>query len=192
MRVAQHGLLGHIILKTSDMTIKQAYAQAMEWLYMACIALSGTALVVITLIIPYGVFMRYVMNNPQSWPEPASVVMMVFFSFVGGAAIYRANVHIAVASLLNAVSPLKRQWMLAGVELCMAAMSLFMLFYGVQLCQITWHQSMAEFPGLPVGLVYSPIPVAGLMTFLFLIERVWVGHPSKDSVMYSDEAVELE
>ena len=53
MRVAQHGLLGHIILKTSDMTLKQAYAQAMEWLYMACIALSGTALVVITLIIPY-------------------------------------------------------------------------------------------------------------------------------------------
>ena len=51
----------------------------MEWLYIACIALSGTALVVITLIIPYGVFMRYVMNNPQSWPEPASVVMMVFF-----------------------------------------------------------------------------------------------------------------
>ena len=66
------------------MTFKNAYAQAMEWLYMACIALSGTALVVITLIIPYGVFMRYVMNNPQSWPEPASVVMMVFFSFVGG------------------------------------------------------------------------------------------------------------
>jgi TRAP-type C4-dicarboxylate transport system permease small subunit len=190
VRVAQHGLLGHIILKTSDMTLKQAYAQAMEWLYMACIALSGTALVLITLMIPYGVFMRYAMNNPQSWPEPASVVMMVFFSFVGGAAIYRANVHIAVASLLNAVSPLKKKWMLAGVELCMAAMSLFMLFYGVQLCQITWHQSMAEFPGLPV--VYSPIPVAGLMTFLFLIERVWVGHPSKDSVMYSDEAVELE
>ena len=174
------------------MTFKNAYAQAMEWLYIACIALSGTALVVITLIIPYGVFMRYVMNNPQSWPEPASVVMMVFFSFVGGAAIYRANVHSAVASLLNAVAPRTRAAMLVAVELCMAMMSLFMLFYGIQLCQITWNQSMAEFPGLPVGLVYSPIPVAGLMTFLFLIERVWVGHPSKDSVMYSDEAVELE
>jgi TRAP-type C4-dicarboxylate transport system permease small subunit len=99
------------------MTFKNAYAQAMEWLYMACIALSGTALVVITLIIPYGVFMRYVMNNPQSWPEPASVVMMVFFSFVGGAAIYRANVHIAVASLLNAVSPRTRAAMLVAVEL---------------------------------------------------------------------------
>ena len=36
------------------MTLKKAYAQAMEWLYMACIVLSGAALVVITLIIPYG------------------------------------------------------------------------------------------------------------------------------------------
>ena len=174
------------------MTLKQAYAQAMEWLYMACIVLSGAALVVITLIIPYGVFMRYAMNNPQSWPEPASVVMMVFFSFVGGSAIYRANVHIAVETLLNAVSPSTKKWMLAGVELCMGAMSLFMLFYGVQLCEITWNQSMAEFPGLPVGLVYSPIPLAGALTFLFLIERVWVGHPPATSFMYSDEAVELE
>lgn len=174
------------------MTLKQAYAQAMEWLYMACIVLSGAALVVITLIIPYGVFMRYVMNNPQSWPEPASVVMMVFFSFIGGAAIYRANVHIAVESLLNAVAPRTRAAMLVGVELCMAAMSIFMLFYGVQLCEITWNQSMAEFPGLPVGLVYAPIPLAGALTFLFLIERVWVGHPPSTSFMYSDEAVELE
>jgi len=67
-----------------------------------------------------------------------------------------------------------------------------MLFYGVQLCEITWNQSMAEFPGLPVGLVYSPIPLAGAFTFLFLIERVWVGHPPVTSFMYSDEAVELE
>ena len=118
----------------------------MEWLYLACVILAGTAMVVITLIIPFGVFMRYVMNNPQSWPEPASVVMMVMFSFVGGAAVYRANVHVAVEALLNAVSPAQKRWMLHGVDLCMGAMSVFMAIYGVQLCRITWNQSMAEFP----------------------------------------------
>jgi len=51
----------------------------------------GIALIVITLIIPYGVFMRYVMNSPSSWPEPFAVVMMVMFSFVGGAAVYRRD-----------------------------------------------------------------------------------------------------
>jgi hypothetical protein len=37
-----------------------------------------------------------------------------------------------------------------------------------------------------------PIPIAGLLTLLFLIERVWVGEPPKTSVMYSDRATELE
>ena len=45
---------------------KQRYQRAMEKLYVACIVVSGAALVVITLIIPLGVFMRYAMNKPLS------------------------------------------------------------------------------------------------------------------------------
>jgi TRAP-type C4-dicarboxylate transport system permease small subunit len=174
------------------MSAKKRYQQAMEWLYLVCIVISGTSLVMITLIIPLGVFMRYAMNNPLSWPEPAAVIMMVMFSFLGGAAVYRANVHIAVEALLNAVSPPMRRAMLWGVDLCMGATALFMLGYGVQLCLDTRFSTMAEFPVLSQGLVYLPIPVAGLLTLLFVIEKVWVGEPPKTSFMYSDQAVELE
>jgi TRAP-type C4-dicarboxylate transport system permease small subunit len=174
------------------MNMKERYAQAMEWTYLGCIVLSGTALVVITLIIPLGVFMRYAMNGPLSWPEPAAVAMMVMFSFLGGAAVYRANVHIAVEALLNAVGPAVKQLMLWGVDACVGLTALFMLGYGAHLCQITWYQTMAEFPGLKQGVVYLPIPIAGLLTLLFLIERLWVGAPPPTSVMYSDQAAELE
>lgn len=164
----------------------------MEALYVACIALSGCALVAITLIIPLGVFMRYVVNDPLAWPEPASVVMMVMFSFLGGAAVYRANVHVAVEALLNAVSGKAREKMLWGVNACMAVTALFMVGYGAHLCLITRHQTMAEFPSLSVGIVYLPIPLAGLLTLLFLIERVWLGAAPKTSIMYRGEAVEAE
>jgi len=174
------------------MTAKQRYAQAMEWLYIFCVVLSGTAMVVITLIIPLGVFMRYAMNSPLSWPEPASVIMMVMFSFLGGAAVYRANVHIAVQALLNAVSPAVRRWMEWGVDVCMGATALFMLFYGIQLCIVTQYSTMAEFPVVSQAFVYMPIPIAGLLTLLFLIERVWVGEPPKTSIMYRDKPTELE
>ena len=172
--------------------MKKQYRGAMEALYLACVAVSGAALVAITLFIPAGVFMRYVMNNPMSWPEPASVVLMVMFSFLGGAAVYRANIHVAVEALLNAVPATTRRAMLWCVDACMGAMALFMLGYGAHLCVITRHQTMAEFPGLSVAVVYSPIPVAGLLTLLFLIERVWLGPAPKSSVMYSDQAAELE
>jgi TRAP-type C4-dicarboxylate transport system permease small subunit len=174
------------------MSVKERYAQAMEWLYLACIVLSGTAMVAITLIIPLGVFMRYAMNSPLSWPEPAAVIMMVMFSFLGGAAVYRANVHIAVEALLNAVPPGARRAMLWGVDACMGATAIFMLVYGIQLCRVTQYSSMAEFPGLSQAVVYLPIPVAGLLTLLFLIERVFVGDPPKTSIMYTDQASELE
>jgi TRAP-type C4-dicarboxylate transport system permease small subunit len=67
-----------------------------------------------------------------------------------------------------------------------------MLGYGIQLCVVTRYSTMAEFPGLSVAIVYLPIPVSGLVTLLFLIERVWVGEPPKSSIMYRDKATELE
>lgn len=168
------------------------YAAAMEALYVACIGVSGASLVVITLIIPYGVFMRYVLNRPASWPEPAAVLLMIVFSFIGGAAVYRANVHIAVQALLDAVSPRARRVMLRLVDLAMTLTALFMLVYGVQLVRTTWHQVISEFPLLSVGVTYLPLPVAGALTLLFIVERVWAGAPPPTSVMFRDQAVASE
>jgi TRAP-type C4-dicarboxylate transport system permease small subunit len=164
----------------------------MEALYVACIAVSGVSLVVITLIIPYGVFMRYVLNRPASWPEPAAVLLMIVFSFIGGAAVYRANVHIAVQALLDAVSPPARSLMLRLVDVAMTLTALFMLVYGVQLVRTTWHQVISEFPLLSVGVTYLPLPIAGALTLLFIVERVWAGVPASTSVMFRDQAVAAE
>jgi TRAP-type C4-dicarboxylate transport system permease small subunit len=168
------------------------YRRAMQSLYLGCIVLSGLALVAITLIIPSGVFMRYVMNDPLQWPEPASVIMMVFFSFVGGAAVYRANAQIAVEALLRAVPPRVRDAMGWGVQACMLTIAGFMLGYGVHLCWLTRGNTMAEFPGLSVGIVYLPIPIGGLLTLFFIVEKIWLGDPPKTDVMYSDQPAELE
>ena len=62
------------------MTVKAWYSRAMESLYLACIVVSATALVLITLVIPYGVFMRYVMKSAASWPEPFSVLASQSFA----------------------------------------------------------------------------------------------------------------
>ena len=142
------------------MHLKARYARAMENLYIACIAVSGVALVLITIAIPYGVFMRYVLNSAASWPEPFAVILMVMFSFVGGAAVFRANAHIAVKALLDAVPPKMRRVMQWLIELAMISACLFMIVYGIRLMQATWHQGLAEFPDFPVGLNYSPIPLA--------------------------------
>jgi len=172
--------------------MRESYRRLMQRLYLGCIVLSGLAMVAITLMIPSGVFMRYVMHDPLQWPEPASVIMMVFFSFIGGAAVYRANQQIAVEALMNAVGPRSRAAMQWGVYACMLLIAAFMLGYGVHLCVVTWGNTIAEFPSLSTGVVYMPIPIGGLLTLLFIVEKIWLGDPPKDDVMYSDAPAELE
>jgi len=113
--------------------LKKLYRQAMEGLYIVCISLSGVAMLIMTIIIPYGVFMRYVVNSPASWPEPAGILLMVLFSFVGGAAAYRAKAHIAVATILNMVSDTNRVRLEHGADVGMGIIAVFMIKWGIQL-----------------------------------------------------------
>jgi TRAP-type C4-dicarboxylate transport system permease small subunit len=159
----------------------------MEWLYIACIGLAGVVMLVMTIIIPYGVFMRYVMNSPASWPEPAGILLMVLFSFIGGAAAYRAKAHIAVSTLLNMLKETNRGRMERTADIGMAIIALFMMKWGVQLVQATWHNTIAEFPELSVGVTYLPIPVGGFIMLLFVIERLWIGEPPPTSFTFRDQ-----
>ena len=167
--------------------MKARYAQAMEWLYIACIAVAGVVMLVMTVIIPYGVFMRYVMNAPSSWPEPAGILLMVVFSFVGGAAAYRARAHIAVSTFLNMLGDRNRARTELVAEIAMAIVALFMIKWGVLLVQATWYNSIAEFPNLSAGVTYIPIPVAGAVLLLFVIERLWCGDPPPTSFTFRDQ-----
>jgi TRAP-type C4-dicarboxylate transport system permease small subunit len=169
------------------MRAKKLYAQAMEWLYIAVIGLAGVVMLIMTIIIPYGVFMRYVMNSPSSWPEPAGILLMVVFSFMGGAAAYRARAHIAVATLLNMLGDKNRARTELAAEIGMAIVALFMIKWGVQLVQATWYNSIAEFPELSAGVTYMPIPIAGVVTLLFVVERLWCGDPPATSFTFRDQ-----
>ena len=168
---------------------KKLYAQAMEWLYIGVIGLAGVVMLVMTIIIPYGVFMRYVMNSPSSWPEPAGILLMVVFSFMGGAAAYRARAHIAVSTVLNMLGDKNRARTQLVGELGMGMIALFMIKWGVQLVQATWYNSIAEFPELSAGVTYMPIPVSGVVMLLFVIERLWCGDPPATSFTFRDQPI---
>jgi TRAP-type C4-dicarboxylate transport system permease small subunit len=167
--------------------LKTIYRQAMEGLYIACIGMAGVVMLIMTIIIPYGVFMRYVAGSPASWPEPAGILLMVLFSFIGGAAAYRAKAHIAVSTLLNMLNDPNRVRMERTADIGMGVIALFMIKWGVQLVQATWQNTIAEFPDLSVGVTYIPIPAAGVVTLLFVIERLWLGEPPATSFTFRDQ-----
>ena len=49
------------------------FRRAMDALYLLCVVVGCTALVLISAIIPWAVFTRYVLNSAASWPEPCTI-----------------------------------------------------------------------------------------------------------------------
>jgi TRAP-type C4-dicarboxylate transport system permease small subunit len=153
----------------------------MDALYRFCVVIAGSAMVLISLIVPWGVFTRYVLNSASSWPEPAAILLSIVLTFFGAAACYRVGLHMRVTFVRDRMAgPLQR---IADIvaELLMAAVGLFMMNWGYGLCEATWNQSIAEFPGLSVGVTYLPIPLGGLCLLLFVIERLLIGPPADKS-----------
>ena len=111
-----------------------------------------------TIIIPWGVFTRYVLNSASSWPEPLSILLVIVFTFFAGAACYRGNVHIAVAMVVDRCRPRDSGRPTSRATSVMALLSLFAIFWGIKLVEATWHNTIAEFPWLSVGHHLSADP----------------------------------
>ena len=152
----------------------------MDALHWVCAVIAGSALVVISLIVPWGVYTRYVLGSASSWPEPMAILLSIVLTFFGAAACYRTGVHMRVTALRD-IMPVWAQRivdLLAEGLLAMAA--LFMVVWGARLCAATWQQVIAEFPSLSVGVTYLPIPIGGVATLLFVAERLLIGPPPQE------------
>src|SRR5258706_16269535 len=114
-----------------------SYRTAMDLLYWICAWLAGVSLVLISAVIPYSVYTRYVLNQAASWPEPMAVLLTIVLTFFGAAACYRRRLHMNVSFFVAMLPPRLRQIADLIAELLVALFGLFMVIWGVKLVDAT-------------------------------------------------------
>jgi TRAP-type C4-dicarboxylate transport system permease small subunit len=172
--------------------MKAQYFRLMDLIHRACLVVAGVCIVVITMIIPWGVFTRYVLNSASSWPEPMAILIMIVLSFFSAAVCYREYLHIGVGLLPAALDERGKAVLGWIIESCMMLTNLFLLWYGIKLVHTTWYQSIAEFPIVSVGVSYLPVPIAGAITVLFIIERFLTQEFFRDHTVETTSAISTE
>jgi TRAP-type C4-dicarboxylate transport system permease small subunit len=160
--------------------------RSLDVVYLACIWIAGLSIVLMSLIIPWGVFARYVLGTGAHWPEPVAVLLMVSFTFLGAAASYRAGAHIAVGILTDRLPPAMRRQCELLVDVLMIIICLFVMVWGMKLVLETMGQTLGDLPWLPVGLTYLPLPVGSFMTLIFVLEKAFLGSQSHRAVVTFD------
>jgi TRAP-type C4-dicarboxylate transport system permease small subunit len=156
------------------------FRRVVDAVYWTGAVVACVALVLVSAVIPWAVYTRYILNSASSWPEPMAVLLTVGITFIGSANCYRQRIHMNMTVGTDLLPPLLRRASLFLSEILMGVIAIFMVVWGLKLVQTTWGNSVDEFPWLSVGITYLPIVVSGAMMLLFVVERLTIGPPPRD------------
>ena len=171
----------------------QGIARFLERLSRAALWIAGVGMIAMTAMVAWQVFARYVLNASPSWTEPASVMVMSWFIFLGAAVGVRENFHMGFDVLVHFLPASTAPWMRAISDLAVAVFGLGMAGYGLQLTIDTWT-AVIPVLHLPGGFTYMPVVAGGVLMVLFALERlalraagVLVDHdPNAEEILLSD------
>jgi TRAP-type C4-dicarboxylate transport system permease small subunit len=132
---------------------------------------AGAGLVLMTVMVAWGVFGRYVLNDTPIWVEAGSLFLMAWFILLGSAVGVRESDHLGFEVGLAMSPPLLRKALIILTEVTVLLFGLAMLGYGWQLAAGTWSDRMPII-GISRGWDYVPIAAGGALIAIFSFEKL--------------------
>ncbi|MFB9174708.1 TRAP transporter small permease [Roseibium salinum] len=164
-------------------------AQAMRILSTAALWLAGSGLILMTVFISGQVFMRYVMNDSLVWSEPASVILMGWFIFLGAAVGIREGYHLSFDVLLHFLPQGAKLVLFSISDAVVAFFGAGMAWYGSKLALSAWDVILPSL-GISGAVDFLPLVGGGCLIFIFSIERLVRRAAGLPTVRFGDDTVE--
>jgi TRAP-type C4-dicarboxylate transport system permease small subunit len=152
------------------------FSAALAALSRAAMFVAGVAMVAMTVVVGWGVFGRFVLNDTPAWAE-ASALLLMGWVILGAAAVgVREGFHMGFDTLREVLpAPLQRLFQ-ALSDLVVTGFGAAMAWYGADLALGVWDATLPTL-GLPGSVEYLPLALGGLLMALFGLERL-VAHLS--------------
>ncbi len=139
-------------------------------------ALRGLALCVDGLVIGIGaslialVFANVVLHafsRDFAWMTELGELLMVWVTFLGGAAAAQRGAHMAIGEFLDKLEAPMRRWADAGVQIfCLVVLGV-LLFYGIRIVSGGWDNVLTTLEW-PMAWQYMPLPLSAVLMLIFV------------------------
>jgi len=138
----------------------RAFGTCIDWATVAM----GAAIVAL-------VFTNVVLHqvgHDIAWTTELTQLLMVWVTFIGGAAAARRGEHIAITEIVDLLAPRPHQWADAMAQLVAAFVLCLLIWYGIGIVQSAWsdHLSVLDWP---VSIEYLGLPVGSAATLVFVL-----------------------
>jgi TRAP-type C4-dicarboxylate transport system permease small subunit len=138
---------------------------------------AGVGLVVMTVLVFWQVFLRYVLNHSNAWTELTAIMLMSWFIFLGSAVGVRENYHLGFDVLLYVLPDGSKKVLRTISDLVVLSFAVGMIWYGASLMRLQWNEVLPSL-GISGAFRYLPLTAGGVLIALFSLERMalrWSG-----------------
>lgn len=133
-------------------------------------------LIMVTVVVTWQVFSRYVLNDPSSFTEELARFLLIWITLLGCVLAYRHNNHLGLDMVYSKASMAYRKVMYFIIHGAVAAFALCVMIVGGFLLVNMTEQLGQTSPvmGIDISLVYSVVPLSGFLIVLYALNAIFV------------------
>lgn len=140
---------------------------------LRALVIVASLLIAATVTLTFGqVFLRYILNSPQTWVEEVGRYLFIWITFLGAAVAFARDTHIRVDAIVELFS---RRVARAG-DLLRRLIELIavgaLLYSGIM---VAWKHRNATFytmPEVPMAFFYWAVPVGSALALFYALRGI--------------------
>lgn len=142
---------------------------------------AGVLLVIMTVLVLYQVFTRYVLNSPVAFTEELVRYALIWTSFASAAYAFLYRDHMALTFVRERFSPRVRRVLSLGSDLLILLFAVVVLGIGGTMLAFSSRGDFSALLGISRGFVYLIAPITALAITIAQVLNIWedfTGEPS--------------
>lgn len=135
--------------------------------------LSTLLLTIMSVLVIYQVFARYVLNNPSEFTQELIRYMLIWTGFIGAAYAFVTRQHMALVYFREKLTPEKQRYLLVFTDSIVLLFALFVMVIGGVQLTISVAGVRSALLGIPRSVVYAMGPVSGIFIVVIQLINLW-------------------
>jgi len=138
------------------------------WIDRAIEVFAVSMVALMTLIVTLQVITRKVFNFVFFWSEEITLLLLVWFSFLGIAIGFRDRLHLAMDALANRFPKRVNWWLDRVIALSTLLFGIYLIKYGWDFVQVVKNNTMTA-TGWSSAVKYIIMPATGVLTVFYAL-----------------------
>lgn len=139
------------------------------WMERILVILCVTLFLIMTFAAFMQVFTRFILGSPWKWTDEVCRYALVWLTMLGAAFGVKRHSHLAIDVVIHLMPASIQKAAERGGNLLVVLFGCVLTYQGIVLCR-TFMQQRTSVLGLPMGAVYSAIPVFSMFLVIFSLE----------------------